>query len=262
MIATHPHVDLDAATCVALRVVTGADLDHVRFVSADADQPPPGLEHAEFLDHLLGIKGKRSALAAIPEARAILGDDVVDEIDEHDADGRAVARVPLARVFSALRTSLRHTGFQGEELDRALLRHWSLLIRGIAIQEDRRQRAIAVVDTIPTVPIGPYTWAIPRPPFVSSIHQLLMQRGVTGYLFKNAQTFGIYRYPAHREPDLSILAPHLPGWFLHPDGYLVCWGSRKSPRTDPPPPQTPQSIDELAALLSLVFPSTLPPQNR
>jgi hypothetical protein len=64
---------------------------------------------------------------------------------------------------------------------------------------------------------------------------------------------GIYRYPGRITPDLRELKPYLPGWFVHSAGFLACWGNAKSPETTPPPSGTPQSQEELLALVKRVF---------
>lgn len=260
-IITHPHLDLDAASSVCLLIKQGhCTLEEVGFVPANAARRPRGLEHAFYVDHPLGVKGKQSALAELPDSRAVLGDDFVDEVSQQDSSGSADPRFSLGQIFAAGRAAHRARGLAGEALDRALLAWWLILIEGIALQQfqltEAETKVIQQVQTgeLPVVAAGGFLWAVPKgpmPPLAGIV--LNKQLGVTGVLYQASYGLGIHRYRDHHEPNLTMLKGRLPGWFIHPNGFMVCWGSRKAPRHEPPPEGTPQDQKELLQLLKEVL---------
>ncbi|MCA8939222.1 MAG: hypothetical protein KDB07_05430 [Planctomycetes bacterium] len=256
LIVTHPHIDLDAASCVGLYLLSGeVELQDVRFLSGAVTVRPPGLEDAVFVDHPLGTKGELSALAELPHAVEVLGEDYVAEVDQHDGEGAGDPRFPLARIFAALRVALRARGFTGPHLDRQLLEYWTLLLEGIASQEQNRREATQYLDTVgvPIVQTGPYRWAVPSGALISGAGNVLAERGVTGYVYEAPYGLGVYRYQQQAEPDLNDLRDLLPGWFIHKRGFMACWGSRKAPRAEHPPLHTPQAAWELVEVLRRAY---------
>lgn len=256
LVVTHPHVDLDAASCVGLHILSGDyTLQDVRFLSGSVKSRPAGYHDAVIVDHPLGTKGKNSALAELPGAIEILGEDFVAEVDEHDGLGAAPPRFPLARIFAALRMALRQRGFSGAELDRQIIDYWTVLLEGISLQERSRKDAEFFVDHVgvPVVETGPYSWAVPSGPMAPGTGNVLAERGVTGYVYQAPHGIGVYRYQQSHEPDLNELRKYLPGWFIHKRGFVACWGSRKAPRDVAPPHNTPQDAWELVETLRAAF---------
>jgi len=254
-IVTHPHLDVDAASSVGLLILQGhGRADEVGFVPANADKKPPNTRKASYVDHPLGVKGKASALAELPGSRETFGDDFVSEVAEQDSKGKAEPRLPLGRMFAAVRAAYRARGMSGEAMDRALLEWWLVLLEGLAIQEDQARRAEKDVVTVPITAIGGRLWAIPDGPMPPQSGIVLNERlGVTGFLYQANYGLGVYRFPGRDRPNLNRLKGALPGWFIHPEGFLACWGSRKAPRVPPPPKGTPQNKEELLAAMRAVF---------
>ena len=247
MIITHPHLDLDAASSVALEIVAGEHtVADVQFLPANAKEVPPHMQGGVLLDHPLGGKGEKSALAEMDGATQMLGHDFVAEVDEHDSTGFATPRTPLARLFAAARVAYRARGLSGAKLDQALLDWWLVAVEGIAIQEKQKKAAEQSTEDIPIVEAGGALWAVPRGPTLPKTGDILARQGVSGYIYDTSYGLGIYRYPQFRTPDLSVLTHWLPGWFVHKNGFLACWGSRKAPQKQRPPTLTPQNRIELA----------------
>jgi hypothetical protein len=270
-VVIHPHVDLDACACVALSDVP---LDAVRFLRADAGDVPPELAAARILDHEMGEKGikdadgaRHAAALSMPEASDLLAGDLLSEIDEQDFQGRVERpRFSLGLILAGLRHEYGNAGLHGETLDRAILEVMVPVLRGLARLERSRFSAQGAAERIPVVQIGPWIFAVrdkslpansslgnkaadSKAPAAIGLDMALEARGCVGAIYRDGYSLGITRYPGHSEPDLRRLAPHLPGWFVHSAGFLVCWGSRKAPATSPPPLDTPQSVDALIDLL-------------
>lgn len=274
VVVTHIHLDLDAVFSVLLLVLQGkANLEDVKFLPANTNMLPEHLSNATIVDHQLGLKGIGSALSDLPNARRVLGAKVVDEIDEQDRTGKAIPRIPLGELFSASKKGLRICGMRGEELDRELLKYWMVIACGLAAQEQDRKAAIQAADRIPTVDVGPYRFAVATdgiPPGSTVI--LAEELGIHGSVYSASYGMGVNRFPGVHAPDLTRLEPFLQEskliqnpttkqvekqkWFVHPKGFLTCWGSKKAPRPtklSTPPKGTPQSREEMIDLLQRVY---------
>lgn len=257
-VVVHPCVDLDACACVAL---AGVDPQEVAFLPADATTLPTGLAKARVLDHDLGLKGPRepdgtahAAALSMPEAADLLGSDLLAEIDEQDRSGKVDRpRFSLASILGGLRLEFRAAGLGGEGLDRAILGVMVPVLRGLVRLERQRRQCPGQHDSVPVVEIGPWRFAVrdtARPP---SSSQAAGTADCVGMVYHDGFNLGVNRYPGQTEPDLHRLAPYLPGWFIHSAGFLACWGSRKAPATAPPPTGTPQTVEELVALMRKVL---------
>ncbi|MCS7306407.1 MAG: hypothetical protein NZ602_15025 [Thermoguttaceae bacterium] len=256
-IVIHPHVDLDACACVAL---AGVPVDEVYFLPANATKVPDELAGARILDHDLGWKGAsdsqggiHAAALSMPEAAELLGSDLLAEIDEQDRFGQVQQpRFSLGMILAGLRRELAAEGLEGEVLDRAILRVMVPILRGLIRLERQRRQGEANAVPLPTVQIGTWKFALRHAPMQEPIADMALA-GCVGVVWADGLALGVTRYPGQTEPDLTRLAPFLPGWFIHPAGFLACWGSRKAPATSPPPPGTPQTLDELVQLLQSLF---------
>lgn len=269
-IVIHPNVDLDACACVAF---SGVQLADVHFVPANAKERPeicpchgkPLSPEALFLDHPLGDKGKRdpdgtvhAAACAMPEA-ANADPALLAEIDQQDREGNAPAQFSLGRILNAVRAQAsRELGLKGDALDRHLLTVMGMILRGLNIQHEDMQRAgeiaIAMDKRGEIVQISDFRVAILPPEEVPALGFALERgHGVVCAIFTDGHNLGVTRYPGHTTPDLRALTEHLPGWFVHSAGFLAGWGTRKAPKSEPPPADTPQNAAELLALLKRVF---------
>lgn len=270
-IVTHYHIDLDATFSVLLQVIQGkGSLSDVRYLPAGTSRLPANLRDAIVVDHDLGTKGSGSALADLPGAREVFGDMLVNEIDEQDRTGKAIPRIPLGRLFGAVRQELRDRGLKGAALDNAVLEYWDVAAKGLAKQEANRKRAVAEAHRVPIRQVGPYRFAVPFEPMAPGTSGVLAdEHNVQGVIYQAPYGIGIHRFAGQNEPDLNKLVPHLQGtkevlndatnqfeevgWFVHEAGYLACWGSRKAARHTKPPAGTPQNQKELLELLRTVF---------
>ncbi len=247
-VVIHPWVDLDAATCVAL---TGAEIEDVFFLPANYSEVPHAYQHARILDHPLGLKGHleadgvcHSAAASLPEAADLADSDLLAEVEEQDMLGFAQPRFSLARILASVRSFLQAQGRSGEDLDRAVLAVMVPVLRALAHAE-RQKRAMARTP-LPEVEVGPYRFVLR---VGGGNHPGALPRNYAGIIYHDGFNLGVVRHPRRQEIDFRLLRDDLPGWFIHPTGFLACWGSLKGPATSLPPAGTPQNVDELVELL-------------
>ena len=252
-VVVHPAVDLDACACVAF---AGVEPEEVGFLPAHVQELPPEWKEARVLDHPLGQKGTQNAdgtvqAAAVemPEASALRGSALLAEIEVQDRFGGAVPHFSLAQIVAATRCYFETQGLEGDALDRAVLRTMLPILRGLA------QLTIRLRESeLASIRIGPWVFAI-RDQISEQSHLAPEDQvptageGPVGVLFHDKHGLGVCRLPGYREPDLRKLRPYLPGWFIHPAGFLACWGTRKAPRPERPPVETPQNIAQLIAVL-------------
>lgn len=259
LVVIHPYVDLDACACVAF---SGARLEDVRFLPGHIMEKPEALKEARFLDHPLGDKGHQdaqgfvhAASVAMPEVADLTDSPLLQEIDSQDAFGWSLPRYNLATLITALRLEFKSAGLEGEELDRAILRCMVPILRGLARLERQRHSGRPI-----TVAVG--SWRFILRAEDASLEEALAlgdvsseedESLVVGVIYHEGYNLGIARFAPFLEPDFRPLRPHLPGWFIHPAGFLACWGSNKAPRSEPPPPGTPQNWRELLSLVRQVL---------
>lgn len=263
----HPRPDLDACVCATL---VGADARSVHFLPAGATQVPDvcpccgkHLSGAErILDHPLGEKGRldadgtrHSAAMSMPEAKSA-HPELLAEVEEQDSTGKVERpRFSLASVLAAIRTDASNRGFRDTELDREVIRAMSAIIRGLNLLHAARKEAHDVIAGAQIDEVGEARFAVLPEGEVSPQVGIVLNEeyDVSGAIFRSGYNLGIARYPGRDTPDLRKLGTRLPGWFVHTAGFLACWGSRKSPATEAPPAGTPQTQEELLALLKEVF---------
>jgi hypothetical protein len=273
-VVVHPNVDIDAIACI---VATGIGT-RVHFVPAGAKELPktcpchnePMTGAERILDHSLGEKGRlepdgtrHAAAIAMPETDR-WDPALLAEIDEQDSTGQVLhPRFALSKILMGVKAyvaSLWELAHPGEEVPTRFIDENSIMamrpiIVGLNIIHDRLVDARARACSIPLVNIGKFKVALPSagdPPFqVAEV--LNKEHGVTMQVYQDKFNLGVFRYPGHSDPDLRKLTERLPGWFIHTAGFLACWGSKKSPATEPPPMGTPQNADELVALLKSVI---------
>lgn len=266
----HPHPDLDAVTCCAL---AGVAPEEVHFLPAGATSIPEvcpccgtRLEtEVRVLDHPLGEKGRldpdgtrHAAVIAMPEAGGA-DPELLAEVEEQDSTGRVQRpRFSLARILTAVRVDVAARGLRDLALDREVVAIMSTITRGFnrlhaARREAQSQLAAARIEMIGDLRIA----ILPDGPMQPATGVVLNEeRDVCAAIYRTDHNLGVNRYPGRTAPNLRLLEPHLPGWFVHSAGFLACWGSLKSPATTAPPAGTPQDQEELLALLRKVFAST------
>ncbi len=269
-VVIHPNPDLDACTCVAL---DGADAEHVHFIPADylhipRECPCCGEQYLaqekdlRILDHPIGQKGRldadgtrHAAACSMPEA-ASADPKLLAEVDEKDSTG--IVRQPrfgLDAVLSAIRTEASERGLRQAALDREVVAVMSRIIRGINLLWAAHKEAKTVIAVSRIETIGGFRIAVlPKAEISPEVGIVLNdEHDVSGAIYAQGFNLGVTRYPGRERPDLRKLEQFLSGWFVHTAGFLACWGSRKAPATKPPPAGTPQTQDELLALMRKVF---------
>ncbi len=263
----HPRPDLDACACVALAGVHPRD---VHFLPAGATAVPgtcpccgialTGKER--ILDHPLGEKGRldadgirHAAALSMPEA-VQANPDLLAEVEEQDSTGRVLQpRFDLATILSGIRSEASDRGLRDVELDREVVSVMSRLIRGLNIYHAKQAAARELLRNVHIEEVGGFRVAIlPRGDVAPQVGIVLNgEHDVSVSIFHQGHNLGVNRYPGRDVPDLRQLAKSLPGWFCHTAGFLACWGSRKSPAISAPPKGTPQSQEELLAMVRQVF---------
>jgi hypothetical protein len=262
-IVIHPHVDLDACACVAF---AGAKVKDVHFVPAGARVLPEtcpccegSLAGARVLDHPLGEKGKldadgtrHAAACSMPEAHDAPA-NLLAEIDEQDTLGSARARFSLGDILAGLKIEASERGCTDREVDEAALHHMTAIIRGLVAKERRMVRARRIAAGAEIFQVGEIKVARCKDGGVL-VHRILGEEyGVSCAIFHDETGLGIARLPGYHSPDLRRLTEQLPGWFVHTAGFVAAWGTKKSPKREPPPAGTPQNGDELLALVKHVY---------
>ncbi len=248
-IITHCSVDLDAVACI----VAAREAGHTGalcFVPANVTPP----DDAIVLDHPAGEKGRldadgtrHAAVCAFVEQNNLdWCPRLLAEIDEQDSTGMVKQpRFSLAEILAGLKA----TNFDDEVC--VLMGD---IIHGLNYLHRQRQKVISVIQASKNVLVGDSLFLVlpvgPQSPLVGIEAN---KEGFAGSIYAQGHNLGVTRYPGHDTPDLRLLAPRLPGWFIHSAGFLACWGSRKAPASGPPPKGTPQSRDELAELVLEVF---------
>ena len=264
-VIVHVNPDLDACACVAL---AGVDPRDVHFLPAGALAIPQicpccgvhltGRERV--LDHPLGEKGRlesngmrHAAACSMPEAR-FADPKLLDEVDEQDSTGLVKEpRFSLAQVVAAVKRDLSAQGYRDAEHNRLTVELMGFVFRGLNLLHADRRAAETIVETILIVEVAGYRFAVPPQAVGTQVSFALAERGVCGSVYHDGWNLGISRFAGFYAPDLRLLEPHLPGWFVHSAGFLAAWGTRKSPQTCYPPRGTPQTQQELVALLRKVF---------
>ena len=260
---SHKRPDVDSAsTAAVLALLKRIQIKEMVFISASDESLPytPGRKQIVF-DHHLGVKGDKgggSALKTIPGAEKILGKNFVQEIDEHDRTGRVQHPCfSLAEMFRVIKIEESSKGLVDRDLDLAIHERWLSFCTIIAKERKDFRRAYKEAPNVPRFKVGGHTFAMPGTHMPPGIRDALFKRfGVSCVLYRSRDSYynvGVARYPDAQEPDLRALEDHLPGWFIHENGFLACWGSRKAPAKEPPPEGTPQNTKQLKALILEVF---------
>lgn len=266
-VIVHPAPDLDACVCAAL---AGAAPEDVHFLPAGTKAvletcPCCGLRltgKERLLDHPLGEKGRldadgtrHAAAAAMPEA-VNADPDLIAEVEEQDSTGRILRpRFSLARILVAIRAEARERGLRDATLDREVVAGMGRVVRGLNLLHAARIAAREHVARVRIERIGDWRIALLPPGEAPSSIGIVLneEHDVSAEIYRDGRNLGVRRYPDRRAPDLRRLAPHIPGWFVHSAGFLACWGNCASPETTPPPVGTPQSGEELLALVKQVY---------
>ncbi len=263
----HPHPDLDACACVAM---SGVDARSVHFLPAGekvlpAQCPCCGEKFTgeeRILDHPLGDKGRledgtgvrHSAAASMPEA-SLADPQLIAEVDEQDSTGKATPRFSLGQIVAAVRREASERGVRGAALDREVVTVMARVITGLNLAHHDREEWRVVARNLRFEVVAGFKFAIAPDMETSPNLGIVLNEefGCSGTIFRYQHNLGVSRFPGRDVPDLRKLAPPLRGWFIHTAGFLAAWGTRKSPATCPPPSGTPQTQDELLAVMRRVF---------
>jgi len=261
-VIVHPNVDLDSCLCVALL----GDSD-IHFLPADAKKTPSvcpccnlPLKNPKIIDHPLGEKGKLDKNGRRHSAAASLkikcDPDLLAEVEEQETTGKIEqARFNLARILAAIRTEAYDRGLRDKNLDCEVLNIMGRILRGLNLLYKFELEQEKLVSGIKLAKISDFIVAILPEGEVPPILGIILNEkwNVSCAIYKTGYTLGITRYPGRDRPNLTKLKPHLKGWFIHPAGFLACWGSRKAPAINPPPKDTPQNEEELFNLIKQIF---------
>lgn len=262
-VVVHRNVDLDAVACVvAVRERSpGVKIEYLR---ANEESLPdwatePGVL---VLDHPLGEKGelaadgrRSAAFTSLPGTEA-WDPFLREEIEEQDRLGRSHhPRWSLGTIHAAIKRGLAERGLRSRDLDDAVVFHVGLVMDGLNSIHRSRLDAAEMVDRLTVVDLaGGVRLAVhPKGPSRPTLGLQLSERGVSVGVYQNGYVLGVTRYPDRDEPDLRRLRDRLPGWFVHPAGFLAAWGTSKAPVFGPPPAGTPQNQEELVLLMVEVF---------
>jgi hypothetical protein len=253
----HPRVDLDAVVSLA---ILGARPEEVFFVPAGAKELPAELQDARVVDHPLGEKGRldpngvrHAAALSLPEARG-WSPELLAEVDEQDSSGQVKSpRFSLGAVLAAIKAAIgaESPGLSGEAMDREVYRYFRPIAVGLNLLHRRREEARALLESVRIVElkdgvrVAVLNW--PESPVVGIL--LNEEMGCSAQIYSEGYNLGVFRYPGRTAPDLRRLADKLPGWFIHPAGFLAAWGTKKSPASSWPPKGTPQNTEQLLELL-------------
>lgn len=150
---------------------------------------------------------------------------VVEEVNQQDSYGSTDSLVSLASIINAMRAD----GMNDLEIVQAFMP----IVRGFIKMKSQKEEAKQIFEELERVQIGKFEFVITNNNDNHFVGKVAQREGLTGSIFKSDTGWGITRYPGQDQPDLGKL--YLPGWFAHPAGFLFCWGSRKSPKTVPPP---------------------------
>lgn len=223
-IITHVNVDIDAVVgaCVELiRLNLVPNEDTIGFVPASTDSVG---ENELAVDIQARKHGDAESYVGW-QCADVLPWNVVEEINLQDAFGGVDSLVSLGSIVNAMKTN-------GMD-DLAIVQAFMPIVRGFMKMKSQKDEAPKILEMLETVQIQGFDFLITHNNNNHFVGKLARKVGLTGSIFQSDTGWGITRYPGLDRPDFSSL--RLPGWFAHPRGFLFCWGSRKSPKTVPPP---------------------------
>lgn len=150
---------------------------------------------------------------------------VVEEVNQQDVFGSTESLVSIACIINAMRT--------GGLNDLEIVQHFYPAVKGLMMTKFLKEEAEHIFTELEKVQIQGFEFVITKHNDNHFVGKVAQREGMTGSIFQSDTGWGITRYPGQNKPDFSKL--NLPGWFAHPAGFLFCWGSRKSPKSLPPP---------------------------
>jgi len=252
-IYTHVSLDIDAASTVALLMMhLNTNIENVEFVPADWEGPLQEKDIA--VDISLGIKGINSS--AFTEIHRGLPEGDLKEafkplskfINSYDKTGQWTSLYPIdKKTGKEVPTMLTvfHALKETADNDKELLAFWHIIIVGIYQSYESLQIAKKQVRRVE----WPYPEvAVIRGKTKPQLCSLLFSKGAKFIVYEEGNTMGVMRSPDHWVNVGTLLKPHFPDWFHHPDGFLSCWGSRKSPKETPPNTST-ERVTELVSTI-------------
>jgi hypothetical protein len=280
-IFTHMGVDLDATASVWWqRRQPGYEDAEVKFVPANwqGDELEEGDIALDLDAKGRGIKGtkgedgwRHSCFAALLKATASEEDQralraLVAFIDTQDTFGSVVRHfapaigreAEHALQFTGVNAVLRALQAKFPKDDAKVLERMSEIYDGML--EVGRRRLAAEDEADQAEWVGSKV-AISREAKLAATRFVLVERGADVVVYTNGCNVGIWRNQGVTlrmdHPDLvavvELFGEKVEGnrpdrWFAHPDGFLLCWGDAKAPRTTPSAVD-PKALAEAAARL-------------
>jgi len=224
-VSPHIYVDLDAVlgACVELcRAGLEPDEKTVKFLPASAKLADisPG-----FLPVDIAAKKHGTGKSYVGNYLVgLLPKEVVNEVDQQDSQGWTLSQVPLSSVIAGLR--------EAGKADLEIIQLFYPIVKGWMKIQQNREKAESEFRSLDKAQIGQYRFVITNGTESRQLGYWAMQSGIAGTIYWSPDGCGITRYPRSNVPDLAKL--QLPGWYTHPNGFLFCWGARKSPAVMPP----------------------------
>lgn len=225
-IATHVSVDVDAVvgTCCELyRNLLIPNEGTVIFVPADTKSVEKGTWAVDI--HARKHGKSKSYVGAY--CKDLLPQQIVDEVNEIDSTGKSSSRVPLSLFMSAL----QNIGMT----DLEIVQHMYPIVHGWIQLKKEWELAKEIVDSSPKIKIGDYRFLISMDNEIRGLSVAGANAGLNGTIFWGDDGCGITIYPTDSQDRINLSHLQLEGWFSHPAGFLLCWGSRKAPKVCPPP---------------------------
>lgn len=222
-IATHRSVDLDAVIgvcCELIRHNLPPKEEYIMFVDADTARVPKDTLAVD----IRARKHGRGKSYVGYYCRSILPYQICEEVDEQDSTGRSSNRVPLCLIPA----SLQKVGMS----DLEIVQHMYPIVHGWIQLRIEWEAAEAKVDAMPKVKIGDYTFLLSVGVDTRGLSNAAKKVGLSGSIFWGDNGCGITSYDKH---DLNFAHMNLDGWYADSRGFLFAWGTRKSPKTVPPP---------------------------
>jgi hypothetical protein len=227
-IATHMRVDADAAFSAALLHILRPQAS-IAFVRADSVITSPDTIAVDMLEGPRAVKGLEvgSAFGLIVSVMKDIDRPVhkalkrwAQQLNLTDSGKCCNDRVVLAGIVNCWR-SLNLS-------DSEIVSRAEELIRGKILNEHRNQE---LSNTAESIDINEGVAVVPEHLRVKALH--LFKRGAKAVIRQSdcGQSVLISKKMLESGISLQELEPMLPeGWFVHPDGFMACFGSVKVPK--------------------------------
>jgi hypothetical protein len=226
-IITHPNLDLDNAfSVVAYCLIHRINITRENIIFVPANKLKEDIPE-NYIPIDIQANKEKEEHSYFRKFKEYFPKELIEEIEKQDTTGRSDSVFPLQSILISLKKTLHN--------DIEILRYLKPIVEGLMEIKEERKNAKKQLKEIPIVEIKGYRFIVLENKHISQETGIYANRelNVTGTIYFNDNNMGIVRYPDRNEPDLSRLK--LKGWFSHSKGFLFCWGSRKSPKKNPPP---------------------------